>query len=390
MHLSPNLVAGALLLAFEASATTTTKSYVTCITKQGLKPVATVKTSSRILTVPFYGFKFTTTTPTYVITPPPVTATVTATATSVMTRTQTQETDTFSETVTTTDTVLTTSTDIISVTDTATLTVTLTTDATTTIRAPADFQPIQSTFPNRKRRSASLPGVASNEAALEERGQGQRIIMNKGREPTFSPAVYPTAVACVGIAKVISTSTITRTAKMTSTVTTSAPTSSVTSTTTEVSTVTLTPIRASTTITITTGTTITQTQIEPTTTTILTTQTIEVAEPASTYYAACGPDNMISSINGKGFAYFGSPGMPQFLAVGSAYDCCAACISTPNCIGSANQVFDSRNLCLLEMRDFGACDGRSQGADVGLRDETPDGTVTISNGLCGRYFVSRG
>ena len=387
MHLSPTFFAGALLLAFEASATATTKSYVTCITKQGPKPVATVETTSRILTVPLYGFKFTTKTPTYVVTPPPVTATVTVTATSVTTETQTQETDAFSENVTTTDTVLTTSTDIIRVTDTATLTVTLT-GATTTVVPPANFQPIQSTFPNRKRRSASLPEVASNESALEERGQAQRIIFNKGRKPTCAPPVYPQGVACVGIAKVISTSTITRTAKSTTTVTTSAPTSSVTTTTTEVSTTTLTPVRASTTLTVTYGTAITQTIVEPSTTTTVTTQTIEVGTPASTFYAACGADNFIPSINGQlvNSLYISDLAL-QDVVVGSAYDCCVACVSTSACVGSAFSLFNNLNYCFFFTQKSGACDAGSQGAQIIPQDGTPDGSLLLSNGICGKYYV---
>ena len=387
MHLSPAFFAGALLLAFEASATATTKSYVTCITKQGPKPVATVKTTSRILTVPFYGFKFTTKTPTYVVTPPPVTATVTVTATSVMTETHTQETDTFSETVTTTDTVLTTSTDITRVTDTATLTITLAA-ATTTVVPPFQFQPIQSTFPNRKRRSASIPEVASNESALEERGQAQRIIFNKGRKPTCEPPVYPQGVACVGIAKVISTSTITRTAKRTTTVTTSAPTSSVTTTITEVSTTTLTPVRAATTVTVDYYTAITQTIVEPSTITTVTTQTIEVAAPASTFYAACGADNFISSTNGQVSSQILTNGLSQQSVVaGSIYGCCAACISTFACVGSVFQVVNGQSYCYFFTRNSGACAPASLGGQIILQDGTPDGSVLLSNGICGKYYV---
>ena len=387
MHFSPTFFAGALLLAFEASATATTKSYVTCITKQGPKPVATVKTTSRILTVPFYGFKFTTKTPTYVVTPPPVTATVTVTATSLMTETQTQKTDTFSETVTTTDTVLTTSTDITRVTDTATLTITLAA-ATTTEVPPSQFEPIQSTFPNRKRRSASIPEVASNESALEERGQAQRIIFNKGRKPTCEPPVYPQGVACVGIAKVISTSTITRTAKRTTTVTTSAPTSSVTTTITEVSTTTLTPVRAATTVTVDYYTAITQTIVEPSTITTVTTQTIEVAAPASTFYAACGADNFIPSINGQVSSQILTNGLSQQSVVaGSAYECCAACISTFACVGSVFQVVNNQNYCYFFTRNSGACAPASLGGQIILQDGTPDGSLLLSNGDCGRYYV---
>ena len=387
MHLSPTFFAGALLLAFEASATATTKSYVTCITKQGPKPVATVETTSRILTVPLYGFKFTTKTPTYVVTPPPVTATVTVTATSVTTETQTQETDAFSENVTTTDTVLTTSTDITRVTDTATLTITLAA-ATTTEVPPSQFEPIQSTFPNRKRRSASIPEVASNESALEERGQAQRIIFNKGRKPTCEPPVYPQGVACVGIAKVISTSTITRTAKRTTTVTTSAPTSSVTTTITEVSTTTLTPVRASTTVTVDYYTAITQTIVEPSTITTVTTQTIEVAAPASTFYAACGADNFIPSINGQVSSQILTNGLSQQSVVaGSAYECCAACISTFACVGSVFQVVNNQNYCYFFTRNSGACAPASLGGQIILQDGTPDGSLLLSNGDCGRYYV---
>jgi len=388
MHLVSNLYVGALLLASEVGAAATTKSFVTCITKNGPKPVATVKTASRILTVPFYGFKFTTTTPTRVITPPPTTTTVTVTATSVTTETSTQETDTFSETVTTTDTIITTSTDLSSRTSSTIVTVTL--SPVTTVAAPAGFQPVQSTFPNPAKRRSNYPTEdVSNGSVLEERAQGGTRLFFKDGKAQCSPAVYPTAVTCAGIVKVITTSTITRTAK-TKTVTASKPTSLATTTTTSITTTTLTPVRASTTLSFTTGTITTQTQVESTTTTSVATQTIEVVQPSSTYYAACGPDNVISKVGGNfidviGWNYLeNTPGQGvQERSARTPYECCVSCINTPGCAGSIYVA----SLCYSISQTPGICSPDALGGRLfASGGQGQSENFFVSNGLCGRYY----
>lgn len=180
--------------------------------------------------------------------------------------------------------------------------------------------------------------------------------------------------------------TITRTAKRTKTVTTIAPTSTATTTITEVSTTTLTPVRASTTITITTSTTITQTIVEPSTITTFITQTIEVSASASTYYAACSPNNIVTQINGQGISALEVPNLsPNFFPIGSAYEWCAACISTTACVGSAFTT--NPNSCITLTRNSGACDPNSQGARPVLTGATSDGSVSLSNGICGKYYL---
>jgi len=381
MHLISTLFVGALLLVSEADAAATTKSFVTCITKNGPKPVATVKTASRILTVPFYGFKFTTTTPTRVITPAPTTTTVTVTWTSVTTLTSTQMTDTFSETITTTDTITATSTDMSSVTSSNTVTVTL--SPVTTLAAPAGFQPVRSVFPNSaKRRSDNQAEDALNGSVLAERAQGKIRLFFKDGKAQCSPAIYPTAVTCAGIAKVTTTSTVTRTAKI-KTVTASTPTSSVTTTTSSTRTTTLTPVRASTTLSFTTGTVVTETEMQASTITIFSTQTVEVVEPTSTYYAACSPENIVSKIDGLGIASFSvSPALSfQDLNAASPYECCTSCMNTSGCAGTIYAQLIKR--CFLVMQASGVCSLDAPGAGV-ERGTHPENWV-ISNGLCGRY-----
>ena len=52
-----------LLFLGDASAQANTKSCITYLTKQGLQSTAPVKTVSKVLTLPFYVWKVTTTTP---------------------------------------------------------------------------------------------------------------------------------------------------------------------------------------------------------------------------------------------------------------------------------------------------------------------------------------
>jgi hypothetical protein len=387
MKLISTIFVSALLLTSEASPSATTKSFVTCITKNGPKPVATVKTTSRILTVPFYGFRFTTTTPTRVTTPAPTTTTVTVTWTSVSTLTSTQETDTFSETITTTDTITTTSTDLTSVTSSNTVTVTL--SPVTTLAAPVGFQPVRASIPNSvKRRSDNQSKDASNGSSLEKRAEGEITLFFKDGKAQCSPPVYPTAVTCAGIAKVITKSTITRTAK-TKTVTASKPTSSVTTTTSFIRTTTLTPVRASTTLSFTTGTVITETQLQATTTTFSATQTVEVVQPSSTYYAACSSDNIISKVNGafiSNISYKGGIGGQslQSLVTTSPYECCASCMSAPGCSGSMYLQKGSR--CFLLIQPPGLCSLDAIAGQVLGQGQAE--AYIVSNGLCGRYSAS--
>lgn len=380
MHTISSFVFSALLLSSEALAAATTKSYVTCVTKNGPKSTSTIRTSSAVLTIPFYGFKFTTTTPQKTITPKPTTTTLSETTTLTTVLTLAQETDTISETTTISDTTTITETETTSTTSTSYFTSTST--PSTTIPATAGFIPIKSSIPNaaKRRAIAGKPNDAPVENALEERGAIQYNLLRKDGKDRCEPALYPTAVKCVGVVKVITTSTITKTAR-TRTVFATTPTSSVTTTFTETSTSTETPVRASTTLSFTDYTTSTVTETTTLTSSFSETQTVSAVAPTSTYYAACGSDNIITSINGGqpiGGARFASPDYFATLNnVPNAYECCVACINTPNCGGT----YGYPGVCFLHMQSENVC---SQNNVAYRLFTSGSASAFASNGYCGQ------
>lgn len=377
MHIPLVSLVSALSLYSSLVAAATTKLSVTCITKNGPKSTSTVKTRSNILTIPVNAAKCTTITPTYVITPRATTKTMTETKTSTTTLTLVHETDTFSITTTSTDTVFTTLTALLGTT--VYVTSTSTTSPTTTIAAPANFVPIKSTFPNSAKRRSAGSEEAPIEHALEERSKKRGRVYIKDRKVACSPVVYPTAVTCNGVAKVITTSTVTKTAK-TKTVTGTRPTSSVTTTITTVSTTTLTPVRASTTLSFSTNTTITQTEVQAVTTTSTATRTIEVIQPAATFYAACASNNIVNTVNGQGIinAFYDVTNGDdvQRLSATTPYDCCVICINTPKCGGT----FYGFGQCILQIQVEEVCSQSNRAFDLLLSSGTD---VFVSNGLCG-------
>ncbi|KAF1925528.1 uncharacterized protein M421DRAFT_238222 [Didymella exigua CBS 183.55] len=235
-------------------AAATTKSFVACSTGYGPKSTSSLKTVSKILTLPLTATRITVVIPKATVTPKTtVTSTSTATSTSSTTLTLPQSTSVFTETLTNsffetkseTVTVFTTST---------TLTTTTDTGGTTTVAASAGFVSIESSIPNsqKKRRAiAGKPVDARAEMGLVDRAAPKKYHLKflPGGGVTVSPAFYPTAVGCGGFVAVITTKLITKTAAKTKTLTAPQPTSYVTSTSTEVTTATITPIVASTTVT---------------------------------------------------------------------------------------------------------------------------------------------
>lgn len=136
-----NALLPALMLLSQASAQVNTKSFITCFTRLDLKPTASVRTTYNFLTLPWYAFKITKSTPSATITPAASTTTSTTTAISTETTILPTITDTATVISQITSTIVTladASTTI--VTDTASTTVKAT--ETSTIPAPAGFIPV--------------------------------------------------------------------------------------------------------------------------------------------------------------------------------------------------------------------------------------------------------
>ena len=110
-------------------------------------------------------------------------------------------------------------------------------------------------------------------------------------------------------------------------------------------------------------------------------------QPMSTYYAVCGSQNQISSDsrgNRLSLLTDNSPA-PQILSVASAYDCCVACIETPNCAGSNFIPSLTNQGANCELAVYDTCPSQSMVTDT-LKAKGDTRTV-FSNGLCGHYAV---
>ena len=142
-------------------------------------------------------------------------------------------------------------------------------------------------------------------------------------------------------------------------------------------------------------------KVAATTTTV--TSTVQV--PAATYYAACGPDNVVNhglgADSNKGivdFLTFGSaPYTNQYLGIQTPYDCCVACQTTDGCKLSILSTFYGSNpptdpACNLWFDNSSPCDGSySPGPFEFYTDannpRTPDQSLEyVSNGPCGEIL----
>lgn len=287
----------AFLLLASVSADVSTRSLVTCRTKLGTSSVAQPKTTLSILTIPWYALKITTYTP----------------VTTITTTTQTVSTA-FASTVTTVT-------------------------STTTIPAPAGFTPIQSSLPGAKKRRS---------IALSERST-QPIFAVKNGKLACTPPVYPNSVNCKGIVAVITTLTLTKTARQTRTA-------------------------------------YANTLVYTSTTTTTTTDTVQA--PQATFYAACGPDNLATAVNNVPIVY--TTYLRSHTIDGgatynvNAYECCVFCFMLPGCLGA---VLSPAGSCFtIDLRDPGQC-SQSDAENhlfVALGDPV-DGTMVATNGPCGVY-----
>ncbi|KAL8642900.1 MAG: hypothetical protein Q9226_008454 [Calogaya cf. arnoldii] len=260
-----------------------------------------------------------TVTPTTTVRPAPKTVTATSVVLVIKTTTlPNTKIATLTSTTTIQPTVAVTNTVTITVVDPSTVGVTITaTGPTTTIPASAGFIP------------------ASSAPNLRKRESPARANLLAGNRPELAPRAmttpYPTTVSCGVLVKIIATEQKTVTGTKTATVTASPSTVTKVIPVTYSVTKTVCPAGASTTITVTT-TLAPITSIVPVTTTTTTTATLTftIQEPESTYYAACGPENLLTNdpLEGGNLTQADAEvsGWTMTSVAESAYDCCAQCI----------------------------------------------------------------
>ena len=105
------------------------------------------------------------------------------------------------------------------------------------------------------------------------------------------------------------------------------------------------------------------------------TATVNVQAPDATYYAACGPSNQQSTVNGATITggYY-NYGMTSY-AANSAYDCCVACLNDATCgvvaFGDgACYAFTNGGTCSQSIADLQVTTGAGD-------------AFTVSNSYCG-------
>ncbi|KAI9844667.1 MAG: hypothetical protein M1837_005409 [Sclerophora amabilis] len=374
----PQLLFGVFTLS-SAVVSDSTKSLVLCTTLLGGVSKNPVPSKTFALTVTSRATLSITSTPVSTITPPALTRTISETTTLTSTITNPQVTRTYSSEVTTT--VVGTTTSTIQSTITSLVTTTSTFDGTTTIPTSPGFTPAasQTNFP-----------PARMVRRVEARAPKYRTQCKAGSDgiPTFSPKLYPTQVLCGGLVKVIQTTTKTFTASTTATVTgTPPPASSTTVTETTTTTSTVVPDDASTTLFSTETASSLSTVFSTTTSTITSTTTQVIQAPQATYYAACGPENQLSTVgDGNVYGFGTNNAVSQLSNIKSPYDCCVACLTSPTC--GASVVFSGGNgVCFLVAQTGGTCDPKAVVLNYFTRPGVPKNDF-VSTSNCGAIALS--
>ena len=265
----------------------------------------------------------------------------------------------------------------------STSTTTTTVQGTITVQPSSGFIPANSALPQKRGlEDIKFPRRAAAANALIERAakpSAFKCIKGKNGQPTYSPAVYPTSVACAKLVEVFQTSTSIVSGTQTSTVTASPPPpSSITTTFSTTVTSTTMPVDASTTITFYTTVTATSTVVPTTTTSLTATVTQTQTQPSATYYAACGPNNQLTSVNGVPIDGANFYNFADSSDISNPYDCCVACLQSPTC--GASTYFEP-NFCYLA-RNGGTCNPAVPALGV-YTDASAGGGVSVSSSNCG-------
>jgi hypothetical protein len=115
-------------------------------------------------------------------------------------------------------------------------------------------------------------------------------------------------------------------------------------------------------------------------------QTVTLAAPRATYYAACADNNIIYAINGRPIDGGGTDAdvATTMLFGTTAYDCCVICITTPGC-GSALFNSNPSNLPFCYFAFPSGTYSQSNGAGVAFTGT--QSTWALSNGYCGHNVL---
>jgi hypothetical protein len=118
--------------------------------------------------------------------------------------------------------------------------------------------------------------------------------------------------------------------------------------------------------------------------TISITTTVDVPiGPTPISYAACGPDNILTSYNGRHIKHiaFLETGFIFLGKQSSAYDCCVVCLNTPNC---ASSVWFYPNC--VGAKPPGACNASLVSGEFTLYSHD-ESDLALSNGKCGQWKI---
>ncbi|KAJ9665945.1 hypothetical protein H2201_003856 [Coniosporium apollinis] len=360
-----------------------------CITKEGKSSLASVGTTTTTLSLFSTAKEQFTTTPSSTVTPPPDSTTMTDTAWITETMTLPTVTDHY----TSSSTIYDTSTETATITTTTTTQIdsyTTTTPVTTVPTSPG-FIPVASGFgfPGFRKRMADAPMRFEARAKPPPTTDLPILQVEPGKKNKF-----PETVSCTEIALGITTETKTHTAKNTATVTAEPSIITAWTTTTLTTTSTVVPPNVQVTTVFVHSTLLTETATQTNTETSTTSSTITVVAPTSTYYAACGPENVVRNANGGTFNALQISGsiQPSFWSnTPTAYDCCVRCMNTPNC-ALANW---AGGQCMVHPiggtagTSGGVCNVKHYFGNFFQRDGLGD-PWTISNGNCGQFSYGMG
>ncbi|KAK5991605.1 hypothetical protein PT974_09890 [Cladobotryum mycophilum] len=347
---------------------------VTCSTRLGSKSTRNVPTYTSTTTNTVTLIIKVTTTPIVTVTPPARTKTVKKWSSTTVTVTGPTTTDV--ATITLTSTSYVTTTNVITETQTETKDITSTTTPTSTLPAPAGFTPVS-------QEPGYVPKVKARDETLDARAGGSIRCKSRprGGPPSFYPPLYPQCVDCLKVVKPSVIKTVTYTAKP-CTVTLRLKTQTITSTIVQTCTSTLFPPEITSAVTIPASTVITTSTDLTYVTTSTVTNTISIVAPTATFYAACGPENLVSTANDGvniGQITTNTAYINTVNSIHDAYSCCVDCFNTPNC----RSAFNIGSICYHTTPVNNVCTPGQSNGNI-FRTNTNNNTpVIVSNGPCG-------
>ncbi|KAF4548925.1 Hypothetical protein D9617_24g016380 [Elsinoe fawcettii] len=358
--------------------TSTRTTTLACVTSLGNSSLASIPTIHNTVTQSFPVSRKTVLTRTVTVTPKRAFAVRAVVATSTSTVTASTTSGTSTTTVLTVTTSTTTVKRTITTTKTATATTTVP-PATVTAAPRSGFVPLAS-------------AIATAQAKIDKRAvphkhrknkKFQRRILANGALDTEH---FPAQVVCNTLIQVITTNLKTVVAPKTRTLFASASTRTSTSVSTKIVTTTQMLVIGAAKIeteVFTNTRTMTTTRNVTSTATITRTLTRTSAGPTPTFYAACGTNNIVGSVNGTGIKEVGLVREPAVRTATDAYSCCVACQLSTNCAFS--QFFPSSKTCFIARRNQRrVCDSKAEAGEFLTGFDVQPDVSFLSNSGCGQ------